>query len=75
MWIINLENMNKSESRECNYCLKIFDIEPSDFDYYQKIKVPAPTWCPRCRLMRRLAWLKTFTLYKRKCRLCNKEIL
>lgn len=41
--------------------------------FYEKIKVPPPTFCPQCRLVRRLAWFKGFRLYKRKCDLCKKE--
>ncbi|MBI3305840.1 hypothetical protein HYZ82_01750, partial [Candidatus Nomurabacteria bacterium] len=38
-------------------------------------KVPAPTWCPTCRLKRRLAHRNERTLYKRKCDLCEESII
>ena len=56
-----------SETRNCQNCHKDFVIEPEDFQFYEKIKVPPPTWCPECRLVRRLAWRNESTLYKRKC--------
>jgi len=62
-----------SETKICQNCKNQFTIEPDDFNFYQKIQVPAPTFCPRCRLQRRLAWFKAFRLYKRKCDLCKKE--
>ncbi|MEK7080863.1 MAG: hypothetical protein AAB902_00500, partial [Patescibacteria group bacterium] len=41
------------EIKNCQNCKKDFTIEPEDFDFYEKIKVPAPTWCPMCRFQRR----------------------
>ena len=48
-------------------------IEPDDFNFYEKIKVPPPTWCPECRLVKRLPWRGERSLFKRKCNLCGKE--
>ncbi|KKU90956.1 MAG: hypothetical protein UY23_C0005G0052 [Candidatus Jorgensenbacteria bacterium GW2011_GWA1_48_11] len=66
--------MNR-ESRKCQNCHQEFWIEPEDFDFYKKIDVPPPTWCPECRLIRRLLWRDDQTLYKRHCDLCKKEII
>ena len=41
----------KSETRNCQNCKKDFIIEPDDFSFYEKIKVPAPTFCPECRMV------------------------
>ena len=62
-----------AETRNCQNCKQGFTIEPEDFEFYAKIKVPPPTFCPRCRLVRRLVWFKGFRLYKRKCDLCQEE--
>ena len=35
--------------------------------FYEKMKVPPPTWCPECRLKRRMLFRNEMTLYKRKC--------
>src|SRR3989344_2822093 len=48
-------------------CQQDFTIEPEDFNFYEKIKVPSPTFCPECRLVRRLNWQGYRILYKRKC--------
>ena len=45
----------KSETKVCQNCKSDFTIEPDDFNFYGKIKVPAPTFCAECRLIRRLA--------------------
>jgi hypothetical protein len=55
----------KSEKRICQNCKKDFTIEPEDFGFYEKIKVPPPTWCPECRLVRRLVWRNEHSLFKR----------
>jgi len=34
----------KSEKRICQNCKRELIIEPEDFEFYQKIKVPAPTF-------------------------------
>lgn len=66
--------MNPGE-KVCQNCKNQFIIEPEDFQFYEKIKVPPPTWCPRCRLQRRLAWFNLFNLYKRPCDLCKQDVI
>ncbi|MFY9463374.1 MAG: hypothetical protein WAP52_04295 [Candidatus Sungiibacteriota bacterium] len=63
------------ESRTCQNCKNPFTIEPEDFAFYEKMKVPPPTFCPECRLQRRLMFRNERSLYKRKCDLCGKEII
>jgi hypothetical protein len=65
----------KSEIKNCQNCKKNFTIEPEDFNFYEKIKVPPPTWCPECRLIRRLAYREDRPLYKDKCEKCKKDII
>jgi len=57
----------KSETRQCKNCNKEFTVEPSDFDFYSRLKVPAPTWCPVCRAIRRGLWRNERHFYKRTC--------
>jgi len=54
------------ENKICQNCKQRFTIEPEDFDFYKKINVPAPTWCPICRFQRRFAFRNEHFLYKRK---------
>src|ERR1044072_519093 len=65
--------MNSVETTTCQSCKINFVIEPEDFDFYKKIDVPPPTFCPECRLVRRLVWRNMRSLYKRKCDLCGQE--
>lgn len=63
------------EIKICQNCQKDFIIEPEDFEFYEKIKVPSPTFCPECREQRRIAFRNERSLYKRKCDLCDKEVV
>ncbi|MBI2627412.1 hypothetical protein HYW72_00590 [Candidatus Nomurabacteria bacterium] len=65
---------NKSENKICQNCQKEFTIDPDDFGFYEKIKVPPPTFCPECRLQRRLLVRNERNLYHRECGLCGKPI-
>ena len=64
-----------SETKTCQNCKNQFTIEPEDFEFYEKIKVPAPTWCPDCRMKRRMVWRNEISLYKRPCDSCGKSII
>src|SRR3989344_7254469 len=63
----------KKENRNCQNCKKEFTIEPEDFRFYEKIKVPPPTFCPECRTIRRLCWRNEMSLFKRKCNVPGHE--
>jgi hypothetical protein len=64
-----------SETKQCQNCKKDFIIEPEDFDFYAKIQVPPPTFCPQCRVQRRFAWRNERTLHRRSCSLCSKSMI
>src|ERR1017187_10217579 len=63
------------EIRNCQNCKKNFTVESDDFNFYKKINVPAPTFCPECRLQRRFAQMVDINLFKRKCDLCGEEVI
>src|SRR3989344_828807 len=63
------------ETKNCQNCKQKFVIEPDDFAFYEKIKVPPPTWCPECRLQRRLAFRNERALYRRKCDLTGESVV
>ncbi len=65
----------KAENKTCQNCKKDFTIEPEDFGFYEKIKVPPPTWCPECRMIRRMNYRNERSLYKQDCALCKKPII
>jgi hypothetical protein len=64
----------KSEKRECQNCHQSFLIEPDDFSFYEKIKVPPPTFCPECRFQRRMTWRNDWRLFKKKDLLTGEKI-
>jgi len=56
----------EKETRQCENCRKNFKIFAEDFVFYEKIGVPAPTFCPICSMQRRMTWRNERSLYKRK---------
>ncbi len=64
-----------SETKKCQNCKNNFTIEPEDFSFYEKIKVPPPTFCPECSHQRRFAWRNTHALYHRKDSITGKDIV
>lgn len=64
-----------SETRNCQNCKHDFIIEPDDFSFYEKIKVPPPTFCPNCRMQRRFMFRNERTLYKGICTLCKQSMI
>ena len=62
------------ETRQCQNCKNEFRIEPEDFLFYEKIKVPPPTWCPECRMIRRFTFRNQHNLFRRKDDRTGEEI-
>ena len=65
----------KNMMTQCLQCNKTFQIYPEDLEFYKRIDVPVPTWCPRCREMRRMAWCNEGVLYSRTCAKCSKSMI
>ncbi|MEK7180735.1 MAG: hypothetical protein AAB738_00155 [Patescibacteria group bacterium] len=63
------------ETRSCQSCKQNFVIEPEDFAFYEKVQVPPPTFCPDCRLQRRMTWRNERTLYHAKCAATGKDMI
>lgn len=61
----------QAEQKTCQNCQKDFKIEPEDFNFYEKINVPPPTWCPECRMVRRFAFRNPWSLFWRNCDECG----
>ena len=61
-------------TQTCQNCKKEFVFEIEDLQFYERIKVPPPTWCPECRLIRKMLWRNERVLYKRKCDKTGREI-
>ena len=65
----------KAETKNCQNCKKKFTIETEDFNFYEKMKVPPPTWCPECRMVRRMACVNAWSLFWRNCDKCGNRML
>jgi hypothetical protein len=63
------------ETKNCQNCKQDFTIEPDDFSFYGKINVPPPTWCPECRMIRRMSWRNERNWHKRICDATGKPII
>ncbi|OGI67585.1 hypothetical protein A2732_00005, partial [Candidatus Nomurabacteria bacterium RIFCSPHIGHO2_01_FULL_40_10] len=64
-----------SSVQACKNCKKDFGITGEDLNFYEKMKAPAPSYCPPCRAMRRLAFRNERTLYKRTCSKSGQPII
>jgi len=73
-----------AEQKTCKQCQKTFVVEDEDLELLKKVSpsiagrtfdLPLPTLCVECRMCRRLSWRNERTLYKRKCDLCQKDIV
>src|SRR3989344_3219066 len=65
----------EAQTKSCQNCKKDFTVESEDFNFYEKIKVPPPTWCRECRQMRRMSFRNERNLYKRKDSRTDKDII
>ena len=63
------------ETKTCQNCKNDFSVKPEDLSFYQKMNVPAPTWCFPCRLMRKMCWRNERIWYRRTCDATGKSIL
>ncbi|HEY4503466.1 MAG TPA: hypothetical protein VJC14_03510 [Candidatus Paceibacterota bacterium] len=61
--------------KTCKNCSKNFEIAKGDLSFYEKMKAPAPNYCPDCRAARRLAFRNERNLYKRTCSKSGKSIV
>ncbi len=61
--------------KTCSQCHSSFEIFPEDRAFYEKMEVPEPTFCPLCRMQRRLSYRSERFLYHRKCDLTGKQII
>lgn len=61
--------------KKCQNCKNEFEITEDDLGYYERIKVPPPTFCPECRIIRRMIWRNCRSLFKRNCSNCDKSVI
>lgn len=59
----------------CQNCKTDFVILSRDKEFYSKIEVPEPTFCPECRMIRRMCWRNVRSLFMRECSSCKISIM
>jgi len=55
----------QNKTQTCQSCKESFIVEPQDFEFYAKVDVPPPTWCPTCRTMRRTMFCNFTHLFRK----------
>ncbi len=63
-----------SSVQACQNCKKEFRIDSEDFNFYEKMKVPPPTFCPECRAQRRFTYRNERKLFRAKNAFTGKDI-
>ncbi|MCF7833910.1 MAG: hypothetical protein K9L98_03680 [Candidatus Pacebacteria bacterium] len=64
----------ETETKACQNCKKDFLIESNDLLFYERMKVPLPSWCSECRMVRRLVFRNERSLFRRKNALTDKDL-
>ena len=64
-----------SEERRCQNCKTSFIIKPEDIEFCKKLNVPPPTWCPKCRLQRKMLRRNERSLHKVRCKKCSQNTI
>ena len=64
-----------SGSTTCQNCKQNFVIEPEDFVFYDKFELPAPSFCPYCRIQHLLSFWIFGRFRKAKSDLSGKSII
>lgn len=64
-----------SDQKVCANCSRNFRIFPIDAEYYSRIDVPHPSWCPRCRHLRRHGHINDYVFFQRSCDNCQKPFV
>lgn len=59
----------------CRNCQNPFEVTDKDMEFYKKIEVTPPSFCPSCRLQRRLSFRNESKLHKRSCDLCKRPVI
>jgi hypothetical protein len=61
--------------KTCKNCQSQFVLDEMDQKFYAKVGVDEPTFCPVCRVQRRMAWRNDRSFYSRKCDKSGKEFV
>ncbi len=59
----------------CKHCGGGFEVSEADREFYKKLDLSDPEFCPACRQQRRMSFRNERSLYKRDCDLCKKSMI
>jgi hypothetical protein len=74
-WLLNYFLARVFPMKTCKNCGLEFEITAEDKKFYEKAQIPEPTFCPVCRVQRRMAWRNDRSFYVRKCDKNGKEFV
>lgn len=61
--------------QKCKNCQQSFVVTEKDLDFYRRMEVSAPSFCPDCRRQRRLAFRNERNLYLRNCDFSGRQMV
>jgi len=76
----DLSNVNPSCSvdellRKCTICSAEFEIVDQEIEFYKKMNIVYPIYCPECRANQRINLRNDRKMHKRKCDSCNEVLI
>jgi hypothetical protein len=61
--------------RDCFVCSDHFNIVPAEIEFYKKMGIVWPVYCPNCRSEQRFNLRNGRKMYKRICNACKKSLI
>ncbi|MEK7672759.1 MAG: hypothetical protein AAB373_02655 [Patescibacteria group bacterium] len=69
------QNLGEATDRKCFICDGEFKIIPAEIEFYKKMKIVWPVYCPSCRAAQRYRLRPERVMYKRKCDSCHNTLI
>ncbi len=63
------------KERSCFICGEAFTIVPAEIEFYKKMDIVWPVYCPNCRAKQRYEMRAERKMHKRKCDSCKKTLI
>ncbi|MEK7548044.1 MAG: hypothetical protein AAB540_04065, partial [Patescibacteria group bacterium] len=71
----NRRILDDETERDCFICGDHFNIVPAEIEFYKKLKIAWPVYCPNCRFGQRFNLRNERKMYKRICDACKKSLI
>lgn len=62
-------------ARKCVLCSDDFKLTKAEIEFYKKMDIRFPVYCPLCRMKQRVAMRNERKMYKRKCDSCKNTLI